>query len=116
MSRPLNAAWSRGTIEYRNGRQTDDDGEDVDDGKPKTVRLVTRMHLPTVRRRAANYRAVAELMDGHRRLLCVGVSPRDVRDHARRLPRADLPPNTVAILVQRWSSSDGQVGRWEDVG
>jgi hypothetical protein len=115
MAARLRHAAASGTfIQYDNlkGDVDASDGGD-DDGKPKSVRLVTRMHLPTIPRRSANYRALADLLDGNRRLLCVGVSPREVRQIARQM-RATLPANTVGIVVQRWVGT-AEAGRWEDL-
>lgn len=79
---------------------------------PEPVRLITRLHLPNCRPVTANWRVVAELMDGHRRLVCVGSTPRDARASARRAGAAgELPPHTIALRMQRWVG-----GRWEEEG
>ena len=80
---------------------------------PEPVRLITRLHLSAGRPRTANWRIVAELMDGHRRLVCLG----NMADDARRLAHRDreLPRHTIALQLQRWVGTTS-FGRWEDVG
>jgi hypothetical protein len=109
MSKPLHTMGAGKFIQYHN-READDGDRG---GEPESVRLVSRMHLPAIPRRTANYRAIAELLDGHRRLLCVGVSPREVRQIAREM-RGELPAHTLGIVVQRWIGT-AEAGTWEDL-
>ena len=79
---------------------------------PEPVRLITRMHLGSGRPRTANWRMVAELLDGRRRLVCMGVTPTDARAAARRAARTgDLPPHMVALRMQRWVGTP-LAGHW----
>lgn len=78
---------------------------------PEPVRLVTRLHVAS-RATTARYRAVAELLDGRRRLVCVGPTAAAARAIARRSP--DMPADAVGVIVQRWIGTP-DAGRWEDV-
>jgi hypothetical protein len=81
---------------------------------PEPVRLTTRLHVGSSRAPTAHWRVVAELLDGHRRLVCLGNTPTDARAAARRAARErDLPPHTVALRMQRWVGTS-TAGRWED--
>ena len=83
---------------------------------PEPVRLVTRMHLSTGAPRTANWRIVAEMMDGHRLLVCLGNIASDARRLARHAQRdRELPPHTIALHLQRWVGTIDS-GRWEDFG
>jgi hypothetical protein len=83
---------------------------------PKPVRLVTRMHLSSGPPRTANWRVIAELMDGHRRLVCLGNTAADARRLARQVQRNhELPPHTIGLQLQRWVGTVDS-GRWEDFG
>lgn len=81
---------------------------------PEPVRLITRLHVGSSRARTANWRMVAELLDGHRRLVCMGVSPAEARAAARQAARAgELPLHTVALRMQRWIGTPTS-GRWNE--
>ena len=83
---------------------------------PEPVRLVTRMHLSSGPPRTANWRVMAELMDGHRRLVCLGNMAADARRLARQASRdRELPPLTISLQLQRWVGT-AESGRWEDCG
>jgi len=83
---------------------------------PEPVRLVTRMHLSAGPPRTANWRVVAELMDGHRRLVCLGNMAADARRLARQAQRdRELPLHTIGLHLQRWVGTV-ESGGWEDFG
>ncbi len=73
------------------------------------ARVVGRFHFPPMRG-IAPYRVVAELEDGRRRVVCVGMTPREARAHARA-NRDAIPFATMALVVEKWEGTQ-KVGKW----